>query len=351
MKKTEVTASNTGNNNWVIKINDPMGISSETAIEVADAVAKVLASSVDSNVLLYINSVGGSVFAATEIDNELSKIKNLSIEIGALAASAATYIIASAKTRGVKLIKARPSTKFMIHKPSAGVHGREDEIESSLALLKSLTEDYKNTYASAFEKTPEEIDQLWSQGDKWLTASEALNLGLITQVSGAEALTYADIEMIKACGFAGELKPTQTISQMNREELIKLLGLPSDATDEQITQEVERLKSLEGQNDSDAVETAAKAMLAAYRSAKKITTEQEKELLPFAKSDMAACQKMLDTFPAAESHSKHVENDPGDPRSKWTFEDYQEKDPKAFEQLQKDNPTKAQSLIDAYYNS
>ncbi len=111
-----------------------------------------------------------------EIVNELNRIPKVTVKIGAMAASAATYIAASFYTI------ATPSSMIMIHRPKIYTGGDEKQIENDVKLLKSITDDYRLKYAQKTGLTTDQIEELWKDGDKWFTAPEALKHGFIDAV-------------------------------------------------------------------------------------------------------------------------------------------------------------------------
>ena len=143
---------------------------------------------------VYLNTQDGSVYEATEIVNQLKRMSSVTVTAGALVASAGTYIMAHFPAKAYK------SSQFMIHKPITDFYGNIDQLKAEEKHLENLTTQYREVYASRFSKTPEEIDQLWQQ-DYWLNASEAKELGLITEITdGDPEITTETIAMMQACG-------------------------------------------------------------------------------------------------------------------------------------------------------
>ena len=109
---------------------------------------------------VYINTEGGSVFEAIEINNLLEdNFKTIKVRVGALAASAGTYFVAKYHTT------AKKNSQFMIHKPMGGVSGNEDQVAATLKILKNITNDYRTLYATKMGITEKAVDKLWDKGD------------------------------------------------------------------------------------------------------------------------------------------------------------------------------------------
>jgi ATP-dependent Clp protease protease subunit len=180
---------------------------------------------------LKVNSGGGDVFEAEEIKiliNDTFGKENVTVKVGAVAASAATRFLSEYYSI------AKKNSKIMIHKPMGNPSGNEDEIEGQLKLIKSITQDYKTGYATKMSKTDEDIEQMWAKGDYWMNAQEAKDLGLIDEIEDEEEQIDASNRMLLvACGAPNIPEIVNTKTKIKRMELSVLavqLGLPSTAT-------------------------------------------------------------------------------------------------------------------------
>lgn len=316
---------------------------------------------------VYINSQGGSVFEAAEINNQLKRFKTVTITVGSLAASAATYFIACYPTT------ASLNSQIMIHKPSVYTSGNEDQIQADLKLLRNVTKDYLAKYSKKTGKTTAEIEELWKAGDYWMSATEAKADGFIDFIDDeADAeLTSEDISILEACGapiipkVTATTKPKQkskTQNIMDREELIAFLGLSADATDEQIEAAKSALKvdalKQRSQADADKQKNETEANAKAEKLvddaivAKKLTADQKETWLGLAKADFNGTEKALNAMVSREKLSANLTSADGSndaSRAKWTLEDYLEKDPEAYEKLKAEKPKEAEALEAAYF--
>lgn len=317
---------------------------------------------------IYINSRGGNVFEATEIVNELRRFKNVTIAVGALAASAATYITSKFKTT------ANSSSQLMIHRPMLNSAGDVNQIAADLKLLENITADYKSTYAKKTGKTEDEIEALWSKGDYWMTAEEALQNHFIDEISDKEeAVSDSDVELLVACGAPkvperkvnagswghepGQKNVKNILSNMERDEIIAALGLAADATDEQIKARAKELKLKAGSYDTLLAENKAtaqkraKTLVAEAVNAKKITTEESEKYEQMAVTDydfVAGVFAKMGTTPRL-SGMLHPGGGADNARANWTMDDYLEKDPEALEKLYEEDPEKVKELEKNYF--
>ncbi|MNS03114.1 ATP-dependent Clp protease proteolytic subunit [compost metagenome] len=345
-----------------IRIVDYIGGEGNDDYSIRSVVDKMLAQQVTA-AEVYINSYGGSVFAATEMVNQLNRFASVSVTVGALAASAATYITSSFPTKGPK------NSQYMIHKPASGAFGNVDKLESTIKLLQGLTEDYKAKYVSKTGMTPEQIDELWAKGDYWMTAAEALKLGFIDEIIGEEVeISEEDIVLLEAC--AAPIIPqakAQTENdhknqntKMERLEIIAALGLPANATDDQIKVAIAANKTKAEAHDrqKESAEALrklqAKQLVEAAVKEKRIPADQEADYLVLAEADYERTEKIIGVKTPLPNPTAHINTNVGkigtqDPRAAWTLEEWLDKDPQAFEQLQNTDPEKFKQLNDAYY--
>lgn len=132
------------------------------------------------NINLYINSPGGSVFAAVAIANTLKNHKaKVTAYIDGLAASAATII-----TSACDIVKMPKNALFMIHNPLTWTYGNKQELEKAGILLDKVKDSILETYlAKSKNKTKEELSALMDE-EKWFNAEEAKEYGFIDEIVG-----------------------------------------------------------------------------------------------------------------------------------------------------------------------
>ncbi|MDM7326601.1 MAG: ATP-dependent Clp protease proteolytic subunit [Thermosynechococcus sp. Uc] len=131
------------------------------------------------DIMLYINSPGGSVTAGMAIYDTMQHIKSdvVTICVG-LAASMGSFLLA-AGTKGKRL--ALPHSRIMIHQPSGGTRGQATDIEIEareiLRVRRQLNELYAYHTGQPVEKIERDMDR-----DFFMSAEEAKNYGLIDRV-------------------------------------------------------------------------------------------------------------------------------------------------------------------------
>ncbi|MDO7869064.1 ATP-dependent Clp protease proteolytic subunit [Nocardioides jiangxiensis] len=133
----------------------------------------------EADIFLHINSPGGSVTAGMAIYDTMNYIPNDIVTVGmGLAASMGQFLLC-AGTPGKRY--ALPHARIMMHQPSSGMGGSASDIkiqaQQSIHVKKVLTELIAEHTGQTVEQITEDADR-----DRWFTAQEALEYGLVDQV-------------------------------------------------------------------------------------------------------------------------------------------------------------------------
>jgi len=134
----------------------------------------------DRDIIMYINSPGGSFTAMTAIYDTMQYIRpDVSTVCLGQAASAAAVIL-SAGTPGKRM--ALPSSRIIIHQPATeGGYGQGSDIEiqaREILRMRTQLEDMVSRHSGQpIEKVRKDIDR-----DKILTAAEAKEYGLVDNI-------------------------------------------------------------------------------------------------------------------------------------------------------------------------
>jgi ATP-dependent Clp protease protease subunit len=133
----------------------------------------------DRDIILYINSPGGSFTALTAIYDTMQYIRpDISTVCLGQAASAAAVLLA-AGTKGKRF--AVPNARILIHQPSGSGEGQSSDIEiqaNEILRMRSLLE---RMLADHTGRTEEQIRKDINR-DKILTSADAVEYGLIDEV-------------------------------------------------------------------------------------------------------------------------------------------------------------------------
>jgi ATP-dependent Clp protease protease subunit len=131
------------------------------------------------DILLYVNSPGGSVYAGLGIYDTMQYVNpEINTICTGLAASMGAVLLAGG-AKGKR--SALPHSRIMIHQPSAGMQGTSSDMEISMRQTLELKKDLYDILSNHSGKTYEQIAKD-SDRDYWMRASEAKTYGLIDEV-------------------------------------------------------------------------------------------------------------------------------------------------------------------------
>ena len=133
----------------------------------------------DKDIMLYINSPGGSVSAGFAIFDTMNYIKCdvCTICVG-MAASMGAFLLA-AGTPGKRW--ALPNSEIMIHQPLGGMQGQASDIKIHADHILRTRKKLNEILARETGKTVEQI-ALDTERDNFMSAAEAAEYGLIDKV-------------------------------------------------------------------------------------------------------------------------------------------------------------------------
>ena len=134
----------------------------------------------DRDILMYINSPGGSFTAMTAIYDTMQFVRPdiQTFVIGQAASAAAVLLAAGAKGKRFAL----PNSRILIHQPATeGGYGQGSDLEiqaREILRIRSLMEQMlANDTGQSVEQISRDIER-----DKYLTAEQALEYGIIDEV-------------------------------------------------------------------------------------------------------------------------------------------------------------------------
>ena len=135
---------------------------------------------------LYINSPGGSVSAGMAIYDTMQFIDCDVATYGmGLAASMGQFLLA-AGTAGKRY--ALPHARIMMHQPSAGVGGTAADIAIQADLFRRTKRELNELQSQHTGQPVEQIERD-SDRDRWFTAQEALEYGMVDHVVSRATMT------------------------------------------------------------------------------------------------------------------------------------------------------------------
>lgn len=133
----------------------------------------------DKDIMLYINSPGGSITDGMAIYDTMNYIKcDVSTICMGMAASMGAFLLAGG-TKGKRL--ALPNAEIMIHQPLGGAKGQATDIQITAEHI-IRTKKRMNTMMAEFTGQDYETICNDTERDNYMTAQEALKYGLIDRV-------------------------------------------------------------------------------------------------------------------------------------------------------------------------
>ncbi|MBP3343895.1 MAG: ATP-dependent Clp endopeptidase proteolytic subunit ClpP [Bacteroidales bacterium] len=134
-----------------------------------------------SDIQLYINSPGGSVYAGLGIYDTMQLVQSdVATICTGLAASMASVLL-TAGTKGKR--SALPHSRVMIHQPLGGAEGQASDIEITAREIIKLKKELYEIISTHSGKSLAQIEKD-ADRDYWMTAQEALKYGMIDEILG-----------------------------------------------------------------------------------------------------------------------------------------------------------------------
>lgn len=144
-----------------------------------------------------INSPGGSVFAGFELYSLIREAQCGTVAIvQSLAGSAASTVMAACGR-----VRMSPVAQVMIHLPSSWAAGNQNDMKHEAKVLESITQSILNGYEAKCRGKADraQLDRL-IRAESWLTAQEAVELGLADEILGWESAPEGLAGFVDAIG-------------------------------------------------------------------------------------------------------------------------------------------------------
>jgi ATP-dependent Clp endopeptidase proteolytic subunit ClpP len=296
-----------------------------------------------------LHSPGGNVFEGIAIKNTIAS-SGIEVEfiIEGIAASMATQIMLA----GTK-IKAYKDAKIMIHEAKSAVLGGANRLRSEAELLDKVNNDMAENYSQKTGKPKDWILQNWMQEgkDKWFSAKEAQEMGLIDEVIMQNRLPQAEFsEYSQMVAFYNE-NLLETINDMQKvEKLLALFGKSAQASENEnlelleasIKEVLQEKNLLEQKMLQDKINLLREEM-----QAKGLATKQQEAFLELAKTNFEAVKAIISAMPSQRVQLQNSQK-PAENRENWTYEDWERKDPEGLLAMMNQEPEKYNTLLEKF---
>jgi ATP-dependent Clp protease protease subunit len=142
----------------------------------------------DKDIILYINSPGGSVYDAMAIYDTMQFVKCDIQTVGiGVQASAAAFLLSSG-TKGKRFLL--PHATVMIHQPSSGTRGKvtdqEIDLREALRVKRMMEEIMSRNTGQDIKKVHQDMER-----DFWMTAEDAQKYGIVDRIIDTRKLADA----------------------------------------------------------------------------------------------------------------------------------------------------------------
>ncbi len=156
-----------------------MGIDDQIANLITAQLLFLESSDPKKDIVMYINSPGGSVYAGLGIYDTMNYVNpDVATICTGLAASMGAVLLAAGAARKRSGL---PHSRIMIHQPMSGMQGQASDMEISLKQTLEVKKDLYNILANhsgqKYEKIERDADR-----DYWMRSAEAKAYGLIDEV-------------------------------------------------------------------------------------------------------------------------------------------------------------------------
>jgi ATP-dependent Clp protease protease subunit len=140
----------------------------------------------DKDISLYINSPGGAVYAGLAIYDTIQFIKPTVQTICFGVAMSMGSLLLAGGAEGKRM--ALPNSRILIHQPSGGFEGQSADIEIHAREILELRERIEEIYVRHTLKPRPQVHEDMDR-DRYFTAEQALEYGLIDRVISSHELT------------------------------------------------------------------------------------------------------------------------------------------------------------------
>ncbi|MGV9779569.1 ClpP family protease [Streptosporangium sp. NPDC003464] len=164
-------------------------VNDEVANRICGELLLLSADDDERDIWLYINSPGGSISAGMAIYDVMQYIPNDVATVGMGMAASMGQFLLCAGTPGKRY--ALPHARVMMHQPSGGIGGTASDIviqaEQMLYTKKVMSERISFHTGQPLEQIEEDWDR-----DRWFTATEAKDYGLVDEVIRSTSVVGAE---------------------------------------------------------------------------------------------------------------------------------------------------------------
>ncbi|MEU4551133.1 ATP-dependent Clp protease protease subunit [Micromonospora violae] len=154
-------------------------VTDESANQICAQILLLAAEDADRDIYLYINSPGGSVSAGMAVYDTMRYVRNdvATLALGFAGSMGQFLLCAGAAGKRYAL----PHSRIMMHQPSGGMGGTAADITIQAENMLHVKRTMQELISEHSGRALDEIQRDWDR-DRWFTAEQAREYGLIDQV-------------------------------------------------------------------------------------------------------------------------------------------------------------------------
>ncbi|MEV4655166.1 ATP-dependent Clp protease proteolytic subunit [Micromonospora sp. NPDC049301] len=154
-------------------------VTEESANQICAQILLLAAEDAERDIYLYINSPGGSVSAGMAVYDTMRYVRNdvATLALGFAGSMGQFLLCAGAAGKRYAL----PHSRIMMHQPSGGMGGTASDITIQAENMLHVKRTMQELISQHSGRTLAEIQRDWDR-DRWFTAEQALEYGLIDHV-------------------------------------------------------------------------------------------------------------------------------------------------------------------------
>lgn len=284
-------------------------------VEAADVVSELLTLQMQYRKIdVRINSYGGEVYEGIAICNALrNSTAEINIYVDGIAASMASVIALCGKPLHMSRF-----ARLMIHQVSGTASGTAEEIRRAAQEAEAAQNALAGIIADRCKMPVEQVtERYFSGGEHWITADEALEMGLVDSIYDIEGqepgLSATDDDIYRLTNRLGD-RPQNYRNMAFIDDVRNATSLTNAATEQEMLQHITRLANeaakvpaltsrievLEKEK-SESLRAAHEALLNQAVSEGKIHEDQKETFMNLLSSDKANTVKLLESLPKKQS--------------------------------------------------
>lgn len=161
-----------------LRLDGPIAEESWWGDEVTPAQFRAELAAHPGDLMVYINSPGGDVCAASQMYAALREHNGkITVRIDGLAASAASVVAMAGD-----VVEMAPTAYMMIHNAWTVAQGNAEDMEQAAAMLAEVDKGIRGVYAAKTKKTDRELCRMM-EAETWMSAPTALAEGFIDAIA------------------------------------------------------------------------------------------------------------------------------------------------------------------------